>query len=73
MIAIHEVKENKGIIQVDHTIIIEIFASFNQNSNSPWNFPPYIRNMCLPIQLIVNVYPKELGGWCFFNDLIIYS
>ena len=29
MIAMHEVRENKGIIQVDHTIIIEIFVSFN--------------------------------------------
>ena len=66
MIAIHEVRENKSIIQVDHTTIIEIFASLNQNSN-------YIRSMRLPIQLIVNVYPKELGGWCFFNALIIYS
>ena len=72
VIAIHRLRVNEGIMQVDHTLIIEIFSAFDKTTIA-LAILPYMRNTCLPIRLIINKYIKKLDGWSFISVVITYS
>ena len=65
MIAINKIRINARMIQGNHTFITEVFSSLDDYSYTPSNFTSNIRNMRLPIQIVIDISSKELGNFSF--------
>ena len=60
MIAVHDIKIYKTVIQGHETIFIQIIPCFDNHANSSWYLSMIVGNMIFPVQIIVNDDPEEL-------------
>ena len=72
LITICHVRVNGRIVETKQSIFIQVFLSFNNNSNTSSDFAWKVVDMILPCKLIVYDYSNKFGFTCFTYSFIVY-
>ena len=72
LITICQVRVNERIVETQQSIFIQVFSSFNNNSNTSRNFAWNVVDMILPCKFIVYDYSKKFGFTCLTYSFIVY-
>ena len=60
------------IVETQQSIFIQVFSSFNNNSNTSRDFAWNVIDMILPCKFIVYDYSIKFGFACFTYSFIVY-
>ena len=72
LITICQVGVNERIVETQQSIFIQVFSSFNDNSNTSRDFAWNVVDMILPCKFIVYDYSKKFGFTCFTFSFSVY-